>query len=151
MGRALVIPGADFSAHKLDTITLTETIPCASLTLSATTGTMTVLGSTLTIVASVLPTNTTDNVQWSSSNENIATVSGGVVTQTGVGTVTITAVCGTFTKTCEISATNVITANPLVAKLKGAGGYRGAGSTYDYGWIKNVLAFLILNAGAFVA
>ncbi len=49
-------------------------------------------GGTGTLTATVTPSNATNKtVTWSSSNENVATVSGGTVTGVGSGTATITA------------------------------------------------------------
>ena len=48
-------------------------------------------GTTETLTATVTPENATDAVVWSSSNENVATVTNGVVTAVAAGTTTITA------------------------------------------------------------
>ena len=108
MSKALVIKNVDFSTNKLDTVTLIDPIPCTAISLNKSTATMDEMLSTEALVATVTPANTTDIIMWSSSNENIATVSeNGVVTQIGVGTVTITATCGNQSATCVITASVV--------------------------------------------
>lgn len=64
------------------------------------------LNKTATIMASVQPGNAWDKrVEWSSSDENVATVADGVVTPIAVGTATITAttVDGGFTAPCIVT------------------------------------------------
>ncbi|MCK5129602.1 MAG: Ig-like domain-containing protein [Clostridiales bacterium] len=59
-----------------------------------------------TLVATIAPSNATNkNVSWSTSDENIATVSAGTVTAVSVGTATITATTedGSFTDTCTVT------------------------------------------------
>ena len=109
MGKALVIKGVDFGSQKLAKVNFTETVPCTGISLSESTKAMTSVGSTFTLIPTVTPENTTDSVVWSSSNDNAATVSNGVVTQTGVGTVVITATCGTQTASCTVTATKTLT------------------------------------------
>ena len=61
-----------------------------------------------TITVNILPSDATNkNVTWSSSNENVATVSGGVVTGVAAGTATITVTTedGGFTATCVVTVT----------------------------------------------
>lgn len=68
--------------------------------------TLTAGGATGTITATVSPAGATNKtVTWTSSNEAVATVAGGVVTPLTVGTTTITAttVDGSFTATCEVT------------------------------------------------
>lgn len=106
MSKALVINGSDFSANKLTTVTLDDSIPCTSLSLSTSSISFTTLGDTQTITATKMPTNTTDNVSWGTSDASVATVSNGVITAVGEGTATITATCGAQTATCSISIVN---------------------------------------------
>ena len=85
------------------TITVTP-IAVTSVSLSSNSETIKV-GKTVTLVPTVNPSNATNkNVNWSSSNTGIATVSGGTVTGVAAGTVTITVstVDGGKTATCTI-------------------------------------------------
>lgn len=67
------------------------TIPATGITVSPT-STSVKVGSTVTISASITPNNATERmITWTSSDNNIATVSSGVVTGKKAGTVTITA------------------------------------------------------------
>ena len=60
------------------------------------------LGETATLTATVLPEDSTDKVQWSSSDEAVATVKDGEVTAVALGEATITAKAGDKTATCEV-------------------------------------------------
>lgn len=65
-----------------------------------------------TLAATLTPANATTIVEWSSSDEKVATVSNGVVTMVGVGKATITAKAGEgVTATCdvEVSEATVLT------------------------------------------
>ena len=67
-------------------------------------------GDTVTITATVTPSNATNKgIVWTSSDETVATVSGGIVTGVGNGTAVITAktVDGGFTATCSVTSTVV--------------------------------------------
>ncbi|MFA6675405.1 MAG: Ig-like domain-containing protein, partial [Bacilli bacterium] len=60
---------------------------------------------TVTLVATVSPDEASNkNISWSSSNEEVATVTGGVVTAIAAGnaTITVTTSDGSFTATCSI-------------------------------------------------
>ncbi len=57
--------------------------------------------STYTLVAT--KENTEENIMWSSSDENVATVADGVVTALKVGTTTITAKAGEASDTCVVT------------------------------------------------
>lgn len=48
------------------------------------------LGDTLTLTATIDPTENSENIYWSSSNEEIVTVSDGIVTAVGGGSATVT-------------------------------------------------------------
>lgn len=105
MAKTLVLKDCNFTVNKLDTVTIIdEAIPCTAIELDQSTTTITTLGGTVTLEATVTPVDTTDVVVWSSSDPDVATVSNGVVTTTGVGKVTITATCGSYSDTCEITA-----------------------------------------------
>lgn len=65
-----------------------------------------------TLAATLTPANATTIVEWSSSDEKVATVSNGVVTMVGVGSATITAQAGEGVEaTCavEVSEATVLT------------------------------------------
>lgn len=64
------------------------------------------VGDKATLSAIVNPDNATDNnVTWSSSNEDVATVKDGAVTaiSAGTATITVTTVDGGFTDTCDVT------------------------------------------------
>ena len=56
-----------------------------------------------TLIATLIPTDTTDTLTWSSSNENVASVNNGIVTCVGNGDCIITATCGNQSVTCNVS------------------------------------------------
>lgn len=107
MGRALVIKNVDFSTNKLDTVTYDDPIPCTNISLDQSTITVSEIGDTVTLTATVLPADTTDTVVWLSSDTNVAEVDGGVVTVKGIGTATITAKCGEQTATASVNQTSL--------------------------------------------
>ena len=109
MSRALIIKNADFSVNKLGTITIEENAPCTGITLDKSMISLTSIGSTDMLTASVMPADTTDTVIWSTSDADIVTVEGGLVTAIACGTATITATCGAFSATCSITITHVLT------------------------------------------
>ncbi len=80
-----------------------DTISCTSITLDSAELTFSEKGETATLTVTVTPLDTTDEVVWTSSDLNIATVSDGIVTSVANGTATITAMCGTQTTTCEVT------------------------------------------------
>ena len=60
-------------------------------------------GNTIKLTVTLEPSNATDKVIWSSSDESIATVSeDGTVTGIAIGTATITARCGNFSQECNV-------------------------------------------------
>ena len=98
------------AAGVLEQGTLSTSVPCTGLTLSQSSVTITDM-SAYTLTATPTPNNTTDTVSWASSNTNIATVSGGVVTPLRGGSVTITATCGEQTASCSFTIRQYLTAN----------------------------------------
>lgn len=72
-----------------------------------TSSTSVTVGSTVTLIATVTPSNATNKtVTWSTNNSSVATVSNGVVTGKSVGTATITATAGGYSATCTVSVTS---------------------------------------------
>lgn len=66
------------------------------------------VGSTLTLKLNVLPINTSQSVQWKSSDENIATINeNGIVSAKSIGNCTITATVGNKSASCKIVVTEV--------------------------------------------
>lgn len=104
MAKALVIKGANFTANKLTTVHFSESVPCTGLSISQNTISFTTLGATVQLTATKTPVNTTDTLMWASSNEDCATVVDGLVTCVGIGSATITAMCGSQTATCEVTS-----------------------------------------------
>ena len=76
---------------RIEKMTLSE----ANHTLNTTTN------NSFTLTATV-PGTGAPEIEWVSSNENVATVDGGVVTAVGEGTSIITAICGNFSATCIV-------------------------------------------------
>ena len=90
-----------------DKYTQVEIIPCTAISLNNATLTFTSTN-TQTLTATLTPSNTTDNVTWSSNNPDIATVNNGIVTPISNGTCTITATCGSYSASCNVSVTAFI-------------------------------------------
>lgn len=106
MAKALVIKSADFSENKLTTVELEEIIPCAGISLSHNTVSVSSFAP-VTIIATVIPSDCTEKITWGSSDEDVVTVTNGVVTPLGLGTATITAICGAFSAICTVTVDNV--------------------------------------------
>lgn len=70
MSKALVIKGANFSANKVDTVVFAD-IPCVAVSLNKSTASLK-FGETLVLSATLTPSNTTDTVSWTSSNDAVA-------------------------------------------------------------------------------
>ncbi len=54
-------------------------------------------------LTATVPNQDSPAIEWVSSNENVATVSDGVITAVGEGSSMITAVCGNFSATCLVT------------------------------------------------
>lgn len=102
MGKALVLKnGVDFSANAVTTIEFAD-IPCTGITFAQ--NTYTISGyNNVTVEYTVSPIDTTDSIVWTSSDDTVVSVSGGVMTVNGIGTCTVTATCGGFTATAVVT------------------------------------------------
>lgn len=102
MATTLVIKNANFSENKVDTVEFADN-PCTGISLSDSSASLTSIGAAKTLTATLTPSDTTDVLRWSTSDETVATVVGGVVTAVGLGSATITATCGNYSATCAVS------------------------------------------------
>jgi hypothetical protein len=79
--------------------------PVTSITVDTSSASLAVMG-TKTVKATILPSTANQAVDWTSSDEFVATVSGGVITAVGAGSATITATAvGDSTKTATCAVT----------------------------------------------
>ncbi len=101
MAKALVINGADFSTNKITKLTF-GSIPCTGIELDESSISASDYDP-ITLGYTVTPANTTDGIIWTSSDENVASVAAGVVNPVGIGNCTITATCGNFSDSVEVS------------------------------------------------
>lgn len=82
------------------------TVAVTSVTMSRTSTSLNA-GESVSLVATVAPSNATDKtVSWTSSNTSVATVSGGTVYAKAAGTATITATAGGKSATCTVTVTD---------------------------------------------
>lgn len=116
MGKALILQNVNFSNNKLDTVEIGENVPCTGITLSQSSINFTKLNS-VTLTVTLTPNNTTDHLEWLSSDLDVATVANGIVTATGIGTATITATCGEQSATCTVSVSVTLTTDDVTILL----------------------------------
>ena len=112
------------------------TVPVTGVTLNQTALEKVVGDATVTLIATVQPTNATNkNVSWTSSNPSVASVSNGTLTflSAGATVITVTTQDGNKTATCAVTVENQLPfpifdglqgeyttgAAPVVLKLKG--------------------------------
>jgi uncharacterized protein YjdB len=137
---------ADISALEV-ALETGDPVSVTGVSVSPTTGSIAFGESTLTIKATVTPSNATNKaVVWTSSNENVATVSArGVVTAVSAGTATITATTmdGGFTATCTVTVTvenliveSNITRGAYISRETGSANTSESFDATDYMWLK---------------
>ncbi|MBO5280221.1 MAG: leucine-rich repeat protein [Clostridia bacterium] len=110
-----------------------DDIPVTGVTLNKSSATLTE-GDTLTLTATVAPTNATNkNVTWKSSDTTVATVSNGVVTAKKAGTATITVMTadGSKTATCTVTVKAAFDPNALTFTVGSAKAIAGKTATVD--------------------
>ena len=127
---------ATADGNKTATCTVTvkaKTISVTGVTLNKTSATLTE-GDTLTLTATVAPTNATNkNVTWKSSDTTVATVSNGVVTAKKAGTATITVMTadGSKTATCTVTVKAAFDPDALTFTVGSAKAIAGKTVTVD--------------------
>lgn len=99
--------------------TTVQPVDAKSIKLNATAKTV-YTGSKFTLKATVTPelASVTNDVDWSSSKEAVATVDNGVVTAKKAGSAVITAKVGAVTATCKVTVRQHVTSVKLNAKSK---------------------------------
>ena len=103
-----VVPNQTTTAPPLTTAapTAPATVPCTGLKLSSTTVELSVEGGAWLLSVETTPANTTDKITFSSSNEQVATVTeNGNITGVGGGEAIITVKCGDITAECKVRCT----------------------------------------------
>ena len=85
---------------------MANNIPCTGIVLDKDTLSF-ATNATQTLVATVTPDNCTNTVTWSVSPTGIATVNNGVVTPVANGECTITATCGSYSDTCNVTVSGL--------------------------------------------
>ena len=103
-GKAVITASADGKSASCTVTVPHVPVPVQSISLNKT-ETVIEQGETETLIATVTPDNADDasSVVWSSSNESVAVVEGGVVTAVFEGTATITASAGGKSATCQVT------------------------------------------------
>ena len=89
-------------------------------------------GGTASLTATVIPNDTTDEVEWSSSDENVASVKDGVVSAMAEGVATINVKAGSQVASCDITVIKM-RAIDLGLSVKWANRNLGADTPEDYG------------------
>lgn len=110
------------------------TIYCNNITLSA--STLTFNGyENKTITATLTPTNCViTDVEWSSDNPEVATVSNGIVRSRNNGTATITAKSGICSESCVVTVTGIEEGTyPMLYSLPNATTFNGTSDYIDTG------------------
>lgn len=79
-----------------------DVVQATGITLNSNAETI-MVGTTVTLSATVEPVDCTQEVKWYTNNATIATVENGVITGQGIGNCTITAKVGSQTATCKIA------------------------------------------------
>lgn len=94
----------DTESDKADVDVTTEYSPVESVSVSPKTNNLNV-DATRQLNVTVEPSTAPQNVTWSSSDDEVATVSDGLVTAIGSGTATITATAGDVSDTATVNVT----------------------------------------------
>lgn len=106
----ITVTATDGTKTVTDTCNVTVDSPLTGLELTSSENVYLEIGATETATMSVVPVpgDTTDNttITYTSSNENVVTVSAdGIITAVNEGSATVTAKCGNFSVTCNVTVT----------------------------------------------
>ena len=104
----------DYSENVTDKYTvkqynsISKPVWCTGISLNKNNVTFNDIDDTDTLVATVSPVNTTEEVVWYSSNSSVCTVDLGVITAKDYGNATITATCGAYSASCSVYVSDEI-------------------------------------------
>ncbi len=84
-------------------------VPCTGLGLSASSLSLTADNVTAALVATLTPADCNEAVVWTTTDDGVATVSGGTVTAIYNGSCTITATCGEYSASCTVTVSGFVT------------------------------------------
>ena len=101
MANVLVIKNANFTENRVAVVTF-DGKPCTGIELAETSITVT-RDLPVTVEYTVTPSDTTDDIIWTSSDTSVATVEENVVTIVGIGSTEITASCGSYTDSLTLT------------------------------------------------
>lgn len=108
MSKALIVQGASFSQNALRRITLGQ-LPATDIEFSQSTVDIDSLNVPVELQYTVTPENTTDTIEFLSSDESVCTVdSSGNVTAVGCGECTITVSAGSVSDECTVTVAVVL-------------------------------------------
>lgn len=136
---------ADGSSSATCTVTVNNS--AATLALSKSSDTLTI-GGTDTLYATVSPQLSANAyIMWISSNPNIVSVAGGVITGISLGSTVITAISsdGSCSATCNVTVTNG-TISPNTIRLGGTDRYETSAAISKSGWA-NGSTYAVLATG----
>ena len=128
-------------------VTYETAVPTTSVDVSPATVTL-APGETQQLTTTVLPTNTTDTLTYSSTAAGVATVtSSGLITAVADGTATITATSGNYSDTCVVTV-ETPTAPFIAPEKTSTSGYTGCDETigFTYGNLTGTLGVSTSNA-----
>lgn len=129
MAKALVIKNADFSANRVTTVTFND-VPCTGLSFAS--DTITITGYTpVEVQYTLTPSNTTDEVIWTSSDTSVVTVDDGELTVVGIGTSVLTAECGIYKATATVSVNIAYIPNYMWCEANKSNNHINANTNYS--------------------
>ena len=82
--------------------------PCTDITIDKTELSFDTIGQTDTIITTVTPDNTTDEIVWSTTDDKVATVDKGKIVAVGNGECTIIVICGNKSTQCTVVVDEIV-------------------------------------------
>lgn len=107
-----------------------EIISCTGITLSSNTLSLNGLTSQ-TLVATIEPSDCSEEVSWSVSPSGVVTVKDGIVTSVANGDCVITATCGSHSATCNVNVSGIVVLGNLVINKTSISIEEGASDTFE--------------------